>query len=383
MLPKFYGKYPTPSYQKLLNNRLKYFNKQKKNIMNKEQTELEANKLLKLSTGAVNLLKRIGTNAIVGVDLAKQLLSELVNCGAVEDSVTYKEFMNNVALKKAMLQLIACSLSDRIEDSTLYGKGIVSHFDLFFNCNVNSKFNEFLASIKFDAKNNPAMVAELLRSRDNLYALIVRTRNLTIENMELMGTPDKKAENAKKKPAPILTKEDAVKKANEKVNKIANAVQGIESAKRKATEDDEEEEDEEDDEELPELPEVGTSVPPAEVSFNIAEAMAQVPKFNLTPESDPVLAKRQSDTLKWVVRVFPDVQSGAIGIGYFYDPTYNCGCIAPLPMEFQVIRDIYSRESGNVVFQGVRTQEEILGIPKKKASKGKKAVPASDTDSIA
>jgi hypothetical protein len=271
----------------------------------------------------------------------------------------------------------------------LYGKGIVSHFDLFFNCNVNSKFNEFLASIKFDAKNNPAMVAELLRSRDNLYALIVRTRNLTIENMELMGTPDKKAENAKKKPAPILTKEDAVKKANEKVNKIANAVQGIESAKRKATEDDEEEEEEEDDEEgeeLPELPEEGTPAPPAppaEVYFDIAEAMAQVPKFNLTPESDPALAKRQSDTLKWVVRVFPDVQSGAIGIGYFYDPVYNCGCIAPLPMEFRVIRDIYSRKSGNVIFEGVRTQDEILGIPKKKASKGKKAVPASDTDSIA
>lgn len=79
-----------------------------------------------------------------------------------------------------MLQLIACSLSDEIEESKLYGKGIVSHFDLFFNCNTNAKFNEFLASIRYDAEGNPAMVAELLKARDNLYATIVRTRNNTI-----------------------------------------------------------------------------------------------------------------------------------------------------------------------------------------------------------
>jgi len=58
--------------------------------------------------------------------------------------------------------LMASSLSDKIEESRLYGKGIVSHFDLYHNCNTNAKFNTFLASIKFDAEGNPAMVAELL-----------------------------------------------------------------------------------------------------------------------------------------------------------------------------------------------------------------------------
>lgn len=385
MFPKFYNKYPTPSYNKLLIKRLKLYNNQRKNIMNKAQIEIEAGKLL--SSKAVRILKEIGSNAMAEAELAHQLLDELVASGAVQDTVTYAEFANNVALKKAMLAMIGCSLSDNLVESRLYGKGIISHFDLFNNCGTNAKFNAFLAKINYDAEGNPAMVSELMKGRDNLYALMVRTRNNTIENMELMGTPDKKVESAKKKPAPILTKEDAIKKANEKVSKVAESVQAIESAKRKAID---EEGDDVDDAEMDDS--FDSPTPPASdvraSAVDVYTNFMQDPKFQLLAENDQKLLQRQRDSLEWVVRVFADVQIGAIGIGYFYDPETNSGCIVPLPTELEIMKKIYKRPTGNVVFETVRTEEEILGLPKKKGGKGgkpKAVVPsqATDSDSIA
>lgn len=354
--------------------------------MNKEQTEIEARKLVQLSSLAVELLKKIGYNALVGVELSKQLLHELIECGAVEDTVTYKEFSNNTSLKKVMLVLMACSLRDKIDESRLYGKGIVSHFDLYHNCGTNPKFNQFIASINYDAEGNPAMVAELMKSRDNLYAMMVRTRNTTIENMELMGTPDKTAERAQKKPAPILTKEDAILRGKEKLGKLAESVQAIESAKRKAIQDDD---DDDKDAEMEDTFDETSSVKvtakgtkrAATAPIDITEHMS-APMYQIPVEDNPIQQKRRRDTLEWVVRVFPDVQSGAVGIGYFYNPADNSGCISTLPMDLDVIKQIYSRPIGNAVFDHVRTDEELLGLPKKKGVKksGAKASQANDSD---
>ena len=159
--------------------------------MNKHDTEIEARKIIQLSEPAVRLLKVIGYNPVAGAELAKQLLDELIQCGAVAKDITYTEFVNNVTLKKAMLVMMACSLSDRPADSQLYGKGIVSHFDLFFNCNTNLKFNQFLASIKFVAKGNRALLDELVEGRDNITKFMRSMCNYTIENMELTGAPAK------------------------------------------------------------------------------------------------------------------------------------------------------------------------------------------------
>jgi hypothetical protein len=251
--PPFHGKYPPPSYAKCL----KLWNKiRKMSVVKKAQMEIEARKIgleTQLSVQASAILKSIGISAVAGVELSQQLLTELIQCGAVDAEVTFTEISNNSPLKKAMLELIACSLSDKIDESRLYGKGVVSHFDLYFSCKTDTKLTQFLASIKFDAERNLTAVAELMKARDNMYALMRRTRDNTIVNMELMGTPDKVTESAKKK-AKILTKDEAVERANGKVTMV---VEAVESAKRKAVEEDS---DDEEDAEMEDTFDTATSV---------------------------------------------------------------------------------------------------------------------------
>jgi hypothetical protein len=81
------------------------------------------------------------------------------------------------------------------------------------------------------------------------------------------------------------------------------------------------------------------------------------------------------------VRVFTEIQTGETGIGYFYDPTSNSGCICALPTELDTMKQIWSRPD-NVIIQNARTEEEKLGIPKKKGGKksGAKASQANDSD---
>jgi len=219
---------------------------------------------------------------------------------------------------------------------------------------------------------------------------MVRTRTNTIDNMELMGTPDKAAEaRAKKKPAPIITKEDAIVRSNEKLSKLAESVKAIESAKRKVIrDDDDDEEEEKEDDTFDETSTVDVTAKRSQrmatASINIAEHMS-APMYQIPVEDNPIQQKRRRDTLEWVVRVFPDVQSGAVGIGYFYNPASNSGCISTLPMDLDVIQQIYSRPEGNAVFDRVRTEEELLGLPKKKSSKksATKGTPSQATDSDA
>ena len=66
--------------------------------------------------------------------------------------------------------------------------------------------------------------------------------------------------------------------------------------------------------------------------MKILEEVMKEPKFNLFQENDSSALQKQRNSLEWVVRVFPDVQTGIIGLGYFYNvfllPVQKTRCFA-------------------------------------------------------
>ncbi|KAJ1439721.1 hypothetical protein B484DRAFT_427611 [Ochromonadaceae sp. CCMP2298] len=261
---------------------------------------------LVLSKKAQEILMTIGNNAVVSAVLSKKLLDELINCGALEFDVTFEEVNANTGIKKAMTTWIAMSLSKEVSQSAHFGLGIVSHFDLYFNMGTDPMLNKFLTSIKYDMVANADKVAEMKLKRKNLYALVNRTRTATIDNFELMGTPDKKAEKDKK--LAIKTSEDVEKEFNETLQKVVGN-NHAENAKRKA------------------ISEEVVEVSRAKMPCRTKETLEST-DFDTTEMG---LLERRKKTLQWVVKVFTEVNAGEVGTACFYDPVHNCGMICPIP----------------------------------------------------
>ena len=160
-------------------------------------------------------------------DESIKLRYSLIDMGIITDVTEYSEFIANRKLMATLLRYLGCGLSDKNKATSKYGRGLIDDYNLYLNCKNDNIMRSFLHTIHAPKISMDEFVI-LAKKRNNLVAYVARMRTLTIDNMELIGAPDRT--NHKAKPAPIRPREEARKEIDSDWR-----VQG-EDAKRARTE---------------------------------------------------------------------------------------------------------------------------------------------------
>jgi len=181
---------------------------------------------------AIAICKKIMANEMRNKDLAMQLKENWIKTNVIPPDAKYNEVANNPALMKTLLMHLASGLSDKPEESR-YGNKIISDFDLYFNCQTDKALNAKLKELNRNITYVEGV--DLARKRTNLAEFVRRTKNIVLDNMDLigyyyyyyyhcynsifyLGAPDRSNHNAK--PKPIKTRDEVIRSVIQSEEKI-------------------------------------------------------------------------------------------------------------------------------------------------------------------
>eukprot|EP01041_Mallomonas_annulata_P015705 gene15705-33176_t len=157
----------------------------------------------KFDKEAIKLCSSIMSNASKNKVYAIALRQNWERNGIIECDATYEEVSTKTILMKTLLKYLGQGLSDDVTKSN-YGLSILSDHNLYFNCSTDSKLNVQISHLNLDH----ATVIKLQKKRNCLFAFVRNTRNSILDNMELIGSPDRTSHKAKPK---TKTREDVEK----------------------------------------------------------------------------------------------------------------------------------------------------------------------------
>ena len=133
---------------------------------------------------AVVICKKIMQNDMKNKDLAIQLRENWVKNNIIQPDAKYSEVANNSALMKTLLLHLGLGLSNKVEESR-YGNKLISDFDLYFQCQTDKALNAKLKALNANISYEQGV--ELGKKRNNLAEFVRRTKNIVLDNMELIG----------------------------------------------------------------------------------------------------------------------------------------------------------------------------------------------------
>jgi len=133
---------------------------------------------------AAVICKQIMRNELRNKDLAIQLKENWIVSNIIQVDATYNEVASDSVLMKTLLWHLGSGLSQDPKESR-YGNKIISDFDLYFNCTTDKLLNEMLSKLNISVTYEEGL--ELKRKRNNLAEFVRRTKNIVIENMDLIG----------------------------------------------------------------------------------------------------------------------------------------------------------------------------------------------------
>lgn len=147
---------------------------------------------------------------------ARQIKELLEKLDIIKDSDTFDDVKQNKNLCTLLAQRIGLLLSDTVYDS-IYGCERLTDYDLFFNCDTNTKFNDHctLHGIEYDTP----IYEQLKVMKTRLRRWVYRMRDQLIVAFELPDTPDSREARRKNK-----TKQQQAKEWTENMVKEAMKV---------------------------------------------------------------------------------------------------------------------------------------------------------------
>jgi hypothetical protein len=114
------------------------------------------------------------------------LLEKLKSSGAISETDTFVTIRKNKNLIDTITKLVAHELSIDIHTS-VYGLGIISDFDLYFNLNTFININEIVPQLTPEEKG--LTYNKLRKSLLNLNQFVRRQRDKVILHFKLQKTP--------------------------------------------------------------------------------------------------------------------------------------------------------------------------------------------------
>lgn len=143
---------------------------------------------VKMSAKAIELCKMITQSNYEVLDICRNLRNELEIIGILPDTATYATVKGNTAFCRALLGYVALGLN-KTPQTSRYGCGIVSDYDLYHRLDKDAPFNDFCTDTAKIKLNTPEY-DQLKKNRANVRRFIGRVRDQTILNFELPETPD-------------------------------------------------------------------------------------------------------------------------------------------------------------------------------------------------
>lgn len=139
----------------------------------------------------------------------------LIKLRVLKDVDCYHDVTSNQWLMSFLLKRIGTMLSDKVETS-FYGCGVVSDFDLFINMSTDPDFNDLCP--RFNVELDSPLYIDLKKKRTNLRRWVGRLRDQLVHSFGLPETPDSR--DARRQ---LKTKEEVRK---EELEKLAKKVVG-------------------------------------------------------------------------------------------------------------------------------------------------------------
>ena len=272
--------------------------------------EEHTNEFVCFDKEAIDICAEICKFASINKGLAIKLKTNWEKNGIIDVDAQFEEVQRNSKLMKTFLKNVAQGLPDTIDKSN-FGLSILSDFQMYHNGGTDARLNALVAPLNL----LNATVVNLQKKRTALFTFVRKIRNDVLDNMELVGTPDRTSHKAK--PKPIKTKEDVAKEISKNENEMAQAKSkaskkqrlddGTLPCERNGGDDDEDDEvvDEEVDEEVEEMDDV--------------TALTDV-----SPSNGEKTKKRKNQFIEAIARAYPSINSTGIYIFMHSDGELYC-----------------------------------------------------------
>ena len=169
-----------------------------------------------------------------GVFASRDLYKDLLISGHLKDDQDYDDIIQDAAFMIMLKDSLAKTLETDPKKS-LYGKGMISEYDLYWKCDTDVQLVQHFRNknVKISADD----MVMLKEARRDLKRLVTETRNGTVMNFGATGTPLTKLQSRQ-----LLTKTD--EQINTEIEKRAQKnLQSKNNAKKRRVIDDEAEED--------------------------------------------------------------------------------------------------------------------------------------------
>jgi len=140
----------------------------------------------------VNIIN-LSSNNIISKSFAIQLRDDWIAKDIISMDETYEEVNGNKDLMFALKCRLISILPDTVLDSQFGKQFGISDFDLYRNCSTDNAILQTLIRYKISTFALEDY-AKLKRSHSNLTGLMRRILKKTLINMDLFGTPSKKAD---------------------------------------------------------------------------------------------------------------------------------------------------------------------------------------------
>eukprot|EP01041_Mallomonas_annulata_P013192 gene13192-27904_t len=160
-----------------------------------------ADTFIKFDDATIGLCSKIMKGVLQIKKFSMELRNNWVNNNIIEADATYEEVAGNGKLMKTLLKYLGHGLSTDVNDS-MYGNGILDDFKIYFNCSGNAALSKVIAPFNLQHSE----VVKLQKRRDALFAFVRKIRLDILDNMDLVGAPDRTSHKAK--PKPLKTRED-------------------------------------------------------------------------------------------------------------------------------------------------------------------------------
>jgi len=180
-------------------------------------SDLNMKQFTELDNRSKAICSEICRNSMKHRELSIALKEALLAANIIDIDDEYCSLSQNNSFKQVLSAYIACGLAVAVNDST-WGKPYISDWDLFTYGNGADK--KLLTYIKEVKKLDIGITAfeELCNQRKRLTAFIARTRNQTIDFMELTGMPLTRG-HGNKRPEDQREPKDATANLAEKASK--------------------------------------------------------------------------------------------------------------------------------------------------------------------
>jgi hypothetical protein len=162
------------------------------------------------------ICRSIVINGLTNKALAKKLHENLIRNKFIGDTDDFDDILKNRSLMNLLLVTLGDSLPKDIENSK-FGKAFISDHDLFFLCKTDSNLNSFLAKNSLLDLRLPE-IESIKKGRKALNSFLSKLRATILDDMELLGTPDRFAYHH----GP--TAEETIKKSQKKAREQASAI---------------------------------------------------------------------------------------------------------------------------------------------------------------